>query len=55
MGALNKRKDNLKKKVTAVVLAAGQGRRMNMPVAKQFIMLGYSALLFYKECLKIIM
>ncbi len=47
MSALNKRKDNLKKKVTAVVLAAGQGRRMNMPVAKQFIMLGDKPVLYY--------
>jgi 2-C-methyl-D-erythritol 4-phosphate cytidylyltransferase len=38
---------NMKKKVTAVILAAGQGKRMNAPVAKQFLMLGDKPVLYY--------
>ncbi|MGB4660359.1 MAG: 2-C-methyl-D-erythritol 4-phosphate cytidylyltransferase [Mobilitalea sp.] len=34
-------------KVTAIVLAAGQGNRMNAKVAKQFLMLGGKPVLFY--------
>lgn len=34
-------------KVTAVVLAAGQGKRMNMPVAKQFLILNDRPVLYY--------
>ncbi|TAH66340.1 MAG: 2-C-methyl-D-erythritol 4-phosphate cytidylyltransferase [Anaerolineaceae bacterium] len=37
----------MKDKVTAVILAAGQGKRMNMPVAKQFLMLEDKPVLFY--------
>lgn len=36
-----------KNKVTAVILAAGQGKRMNMPVAKQFLMLNDKPVLYY--------
>lgn len=36
-----------KNKVTAVILAAGQGKRMNMPVAKQFLMLKDRPVLYY--------
>lgn len=34
-------------KVTAIILAAGQGRRMNMPVAKQFLILNGKPVLYY--------
>ncbi len=34
-------------KVTAIVLAAGQGRRMNSPVAKQFLSLQGKPVLYY--------
>ncbi|NLP16388.1 MAG: 2-C-methyl-D-erythritol 4-phosphate cytidylyltransferase [Clostridiales bacterium] len=37
----------MKNKVTAVIMAAGQGKRMNTPVAKQFIMLEDKPVLFY--------
>jgi len=37
----------LKKHVTAIILAAGQGKRMNMPVAKQFIMLDGKPIIYY--------
>ena len=37
----------MKKKVTAVILAAGQGRRMNTPIVKQFIMLEDKPVLYY--------
>lgn len=37
----------MKKKVTAVILAAGQGKRMSMPVAKQFLMLEDKPVLYY--------
>lgn len=37
----------MKEKVTAVILAAGLGRRMNTPVAKQFLMLEDKPVLFY--------
>lgn len=36
-----------KNKVTAIVLAAGQGKRMNMPVAKQFINLKGKPVIYY--------
>jgi len=36
-----------KNKVTALVLAAGQGKRMNMPVAKQFINLKGKPVIYY--------
>jgi 2-C-methyl-D-erythritol 4-phosphate cytidylyltransferase len=35
------------KKVTAVILAAGRGKRMNMPVAKQFLKLNEKPVLYY--------
>jgi len=38
---------DLKKHVTAIILAAGQGKRMNMPVAKQFIMLEEKPVIYY--------
>lgn len=37
----------MKKRCTAIVLAAGGGRRMNSTVAKQFMMLGDKPLLWY--------
>lgn len=37
----------MKKRCTAIVLAAGGGRRMNSSVAKQFMMLGDKPLLWY--------
>lgn len=37
----------MKKKVTAIILAAGQGRRMNSSVAKQFLMLEEKPVLYY--------
>lgn len=37
----------MNKKVTAIILAAGQGRRMNTPVAKQFLMLEDKPVLYY--------
>lgn len=37
----------MKKRCTAIVLAAGGGRRMNSAVAKQFMMLGDKPLLWY--------
>ena len=37
----------MKKRCTAVVLAAGGGSRMNSAVAKQFMMLGDKPLLWY--------
>lgn len=36
-----------KRKITAIVLAAGQGKRMNMPVAKQFIDLKGKPVIYY--------
>lgn len=36
-----------KKKITALILAAGQGKRMNMTVAKQFLMLKDKPVLYY--------
>ncbi len=37
----------MKEKITAVILAAGQGRRMNASVAKQFLMLEDKPVLYY--------
>lgn len=37
----------MKEKVTAIILAAGQGKRMNATVAKQFLMLEDKPILFY--------
>lgn len=37
----------MKNKVTAIVLAAGQGKRMNSQVAKQFLILQEKPLLYY--------
>jgi len=37
----------IKNHVTAIILAAGQGKRMNMPVAKQFLMLSGKPVLYY--------
>ena len=37
----------IKEKITAIVLAAGQGKRMNMPVAKQFLTLKDKPVLYY--------
>ena len=37
----------IKAHVTAIILAAGQGKRMNMLVAKQFIMLNGKPVLYY--------
>lgn len=37
----------MKKKITAVILAAGHGRRMNAPVAKQFMVLEGKPVLYY--------
>lgn len=37
----------MKKKVTAIILAAGQGKRMNTSVAKQFLMLEGKPVLYY--------
>lgn len=37
----------MKHKITAIVLAAGQGTRMNTPVAKQFLTLRDKPVLFY--------
>jgi 2-C-methyl-D-erythritol 4-phosphate cytidylyltransferase len=37
----------MKEKVTAVILGAGQGRRMNMPVAKQFLLINDKPVLYY--------
>jgi len=37
----------MKKKITAIVLAAGQGKRMNSAVAKQFLMLQDKPVLYY--------
>lgn len=39
-----------KNKITAIILAAGQGKRMNSPVAKQFLILRDKPILYY--CLK---
>ncbi|NLP35372.1 MAG: 2-C-methyl-D-erythritol 4-phosphate cytidylyltransferase [Clostridiales bacterium] len=36
-----------KKKITAIVLAAGKGNRMNTPVAKQFLILRDKPVLYY--------
>lgn len=47
MASLNGREENMEKRVTAVILAAGQGKRMNMPVAKQFLMLEDKPVLYY--------
>lgn len=38
---------NMKEKVTALILAAGQGKRMNSSIAKQFLMLEDKPVLFY--------
>ena len=38
---------NMKKRCTAIVLAAGGGKRMNSTVAKQFMLLGDKPLLWY--------
>lgn len=35
------------KKITAIILAAGQGKRMKMPVAKQFLLLKDKPVLYY--------
>jgi 2-C-methyl-D-erythritol 4-phosphate cytidylyltransferase len=40
----------MKDKTTAIVLAAGQGKRMNTSVAKQFLLLGNKPVIYY--CLK---
>lgn len=37
----------MKNKITAIVLAAGQGKRMNAPVAKQFLILQEKPVLYY--------
>jgi 2-C-methyl-D-erythritol 4-phosphate cytidylyltransferase len=37
----------MKRKVTAVILAAGQGKRMNSPVAKQFLILREKPVIYY--------
>ncbi len=37
----------MKNKVTAIVLAAGQGKRMNSPVAKQFLILKDKPVVYY--------
>ena len=37
----------VKKRCTAVVLAAGSGKRMNSSVAKQFLLLGGRPILWY--------
>jgi 2-C-methyl-D-erythritol 4-phosphate cytidylyltransferase len=37
----------MKKKVAAIVLAAGQGKRMNTSVAKQFLMLNEKPVIYY--------
>ncbi len=37
----------MKNKVTAIVLAAGQGKRMNSPVAKQFLILRNKPVVYY--------
>lgn len=37
----------VKKKITAIVLAAGKGSRMNAPVAKQFLLLRDKPVLYY--------
>lgn len=37
----------MKNKVTAIILAAGQGKRMNSPVAKQFLVLQEKPVIFY--------
>ena len=37
----------MKNKVTAIVLAAGQGKRMNSPVAKQFLILQDKPVFYY--------
>jgi len=37
----------MKNKITAIILAAGQGKRMNSPVAKQFITLQDKPILYY--------
>lgn len=37
----------MKKKVTAIILAAGQGKRMNTSVAKQFLMLNEKPVIYY--------
>lgn len=39
--------EDISKKVTAVILAAGQGRRMNTAVSKQFLMLEDKPVLYY--------
>jgi 2-C-methyl-D-erythritol 4-phosphate cytidylyltransferase len=38
---------NMKNKITAIILAAGQGKRMNSPVAKQFLTLQEKPILYY--------
>lgn len=37
----------MKSKVTAIILAAGQGKRMNSPVAKQFLILKEKPVIYY--------
>lgn len=37
----------MKNKVTAIILAAGQGKRMNSPMAKQFMLLQEKPVLYY--------
>lgn len=37
----------MKNKVTAIILAAGQGKRMNSPVAKQFLILQEKPVIYY--------
>ena len=37
----------MKNKVTAIILAAGQGKRMNFPVAKQFLILKEKPVIYY--------
>ena len=37
----------MKKKITAIILAAGQGKRMNSPVAKQFLILQDKPVIYY--------
>lgn len=37
----------MNKKVTAIILAAGQGKRMNSPVAKQFLILQDKPVIYY--------
>ena len=37
----------MKHKITAIILAAGQGKRMNSPVAKQFLILQEKPVIYY--------